>query len=64
MLGAKIRQIRRAKDIPQSVVALKLGLKQCQISKIESNLRKVDATELKALADILGVSINELLDPS
>lgn len=61
MLNDKIRKVRREKDISQALLAEKIGLNQTQLSKIEKGIRKVDAIELKKIADALGVNINELL---
>lgn len=61
MLNEKIRKVRREKDISQAYLAQKIGLSQTQLSKIEKGIRKVDALELKKIADALKVNVNDLL---
>lgn len=62
MVGTSIKKIREQKNIPQSILADKTGLKQCQISKIENGFRKVTAEELDSIAKVLNVSVKKLLE--
>jgi transcriptional regulator with XRE-family HTH domain len=51
-LGELLRQAREYLDLSQDEVARRLGLPRTAISQIESGNRRVDALELKNLADI------------
>lgn len=62
MVGTSIRKIREQKNIPQSILANKTGLKQCQISKIENGSRKVTAEELDNIARALNVSVKKIFE--
>ena len=62
MIGDNIKKIRVEKRIPQSILASKTGMKQCQISKIENGTRKIAADELNLIAMALGVSVANILD--
>jgi transcriptional regulator with XRE-family HTH domain len=62
MVGTSIKIIREQKNIPQSALADKTGLKQCQISKIENGVRKVSAEELDIIARALNVSVKKIFE--
>jgi transcriptional regulator with XRE-family HTH domain len=62
MVGTSIKKIREQRNIPQSILAIKTGLKQCQISKIENGARKVSAEELDIIAKALNVSVKKLFE--
>jgi transcriptional regulator with XRE-family HTH domain len=62
MVGTSIKKIRELKNIPQSILADKTGLKQCQISKIENGVRKVSAEELDIIARALSVSVKKIFE--
>lgn len=67
MVGAKVRQLRIAKGMSQQALSNKLetlAVYICRgsISRIEDMQRTVTDIELYGLAEVLGVSIDELFD--
>ena len=61
VLGDNIKEIREQKGITQAYVSTKLGYKSSSmLSEIESGKKGLDAEKIPLLANILGVSINEL----
>lgn len=61
MVCLNIKCLRKEKHISQTLLAEKLGMKQSQISKIETGFRKVKADEINKLAEALSVATQELL---
>lgn len=66
IVGAKIEARRKAINIKQKDLLTQLQIKGIDLnasglSKLEGQLRNVSDFELKALSEILGVSVNELL---
>ncbi len=64
--GQHIRSIREKKRLTQDQFAAKLqveglGMNQNSISRIETGKRIVADFELKAIAKVLGIDVNELL---
>lgn len=67
IIGEKIRALRLARGMTQKAVAAKLQLEGWEFSeltvlRIENGSRFVPDYEVKALAQIFGVSYAELLD--
>lgn len=67
IIGEKIRALRLARGMTQKAVAAKLQLEGLEFSeltvlRIENGSRFVPDYEVKALAQIFGVSYAELLD--
>lgn len=61
-VGLRIREIRESNNISQSKLAKKIKiLNQSQICKIEKGQRALKANELAKIADILNVSITEIM---
>lgn len=60
-LGKKIKKFREDLDLSQESLASKLNLPRPAISQIESGQRKVDSLELKKIAKLFNVSVDELL---
>ncbi len=65
--GERIRQIRTKKKLTQAALAAKAQtegviLEQDAISRIEHGMRFVQDFELRALAAVLGVSADRLLE--
>ncbi|RQO65992.1 XRE family transcriptional regulator [Pedobacter sp. KBW06] len=63
-IGETIRDIRESKKISQYAVAYSMGISQAAYSKIERGKTEAKASHLYLIADILNVSIYELLPPS
>jgi transcriptional regulator with XRE-family HTH domain len=60
-LGRRVASLREARGLTGSQFGLRLGLTKSQVSKIESGARRVDVSELAVMADVLGVTLGELL---
>jgi transcriptional regulator with XRE-family HTH domain len=60
-IGFRIRQIRQQKNIPQIEIAHKLGVTFQQMQKYELGHNRITAARLLEIADILGVTPNEIL---
>ena len=60
----RVRQARLNAGLTQAEVAKKLGKPQSFVSKSESGERRLDAVELKRMAEILDVPITRLLEDS
>jgi transcriptional regulator with XRE-family HTH domain len=54
-MGQKIERIRTFRGVKQEYLALKLGISQQQVSKIEQQ-EEIEENLLKDIADILGVT--------
>lgn len=63
-LGKKIRQLRFKAGLTQEQLAEKLGIGPQSVSKWENAVAMPDITTLPLLAEIFGVSIDELFDLS
>ena len=61
-LGKKIRQLRFKAKLTQEQLAEKLGVGAQSVSKWENAVAMPDITTLPLLAEIFGVSIDELFD--
>lgn len=65
LVGSNVKKYRQAKKMSQQLLSNKLellGVYVCRgsVSRIEDMSRTVTDIELSAIADVLGVSINEL----
>ena len=61
MLGEKIKKYREEKKLTQLEVAEVLGVKPATISKYEAGTLEPNIESLKKLAELFGVSVDELL---
>ncbi len=66
IVGKAVEERRKAINMKQRDLLTQLQIKGIEInasglSKIEGQLRSVNDYELKALSEVLGVSVNELL---
>ena len=67
-IGANIRRIRRAKKLGQTELAGLLQLEGVSMTrealvKIERGAQHIQATQLRAIKNALGVTYDELLEP-
>lgn len=67
IIGAKVEQRRKAMGMKQKELLTQLQIKGVELnssglSKLEGQLRSVADYEVKALSEVLGVSVNWLLD--
>jgi Zn-dependent peptidase ImmA (M78 family)/transcriptional regulator with XRE-family HTH domain len=60
-LGKRIADARRSKGWTQGQLAERVGLVQTAVSRIETGTRAVGSLELAELAEVLGVSVLDLL---
>jgi Zn-dependent peptidase ImmA (M78 family)/transcriptional regulator with XRE-family HTH domain len=60
-LGARIAVLREARGLTGQQLGDALGLSRSQVSKIEHGSRKLEVSELAEIADVLEVSLAELL---
>jgi transcriptional regulator with XRE-family HTH domain len=63
-LGARLREAREYVGLSQDEVARALGIARPAVSLIESGQRRVEALELKRLADLYGRSVAEFTGDS
>ena len=63
-IGAKIRQLRRAKEITQIELAAMLGMTQAAVSRIERCDSDVNSVLALKFAEVLGVTVAELFEQS
>ncbi|MBT1278919.1 helix-turn-helix transcriptional regulator [Thermoanaerobacter sp. CM-CNRG TB177] len=61
MLGERIRKARLAKGLTQKQLAEMLNITDATVNRYEKGIRKPDPEMLKAIADVLNVSIDYLL---
>ena len=60
-LGKRIAQLRKAKGYTQEQLAEKVGVSAQAVSKWENDISCPDITLLPLLADLFGVTVDELL---
>jgi len=60
-LGARVAELRKARDIPQVQLAEQLGISQQRINAYETGYRRFPVSTLPPLARLLGVSLDELV---
>jgi Zn-dependent peptidase ImmA (M78 family)/transcriptional regulator with XRE-family HTH domain len=60
-LGARIAALREARGMTGEQLGLALGLSRSQVSKVEHGTRRMDVSEVAAVADALEVSLAEVL---
>jgi Zn-dependent peptidase ImmA (M78 family)/transcriptional regulator with XRE-family HTH domain len=60
-LGERVADARRRKGWTQGELAARVGLTQTSVSRIETGVRAVSSLELAELAEVLGVSVLDLL---
>ena len=61
MLNAVLKKLRKAKGLTQAQLAEKLNLSQATIASWENGTRRPDLNYFPILADLFGVSTDELL---
>ena len=60
-LGARIRDLRQSRELTQRELATAVGKNSTYLSKIENDREKPSESLIHAVADALGVDVNELL---
>lgn len=61
-IGSKIRDIREDADLTQKDMAALIPMNQSNYSKIERNVQDPSVFQLKRIAEILSIDLNELFD--
>jgi len=61
ILGELLRAIRKEQGLRQTEVSSRLKKPQSYVSKYESGEKRLDLTELKCIADAMGVPLNEIV---
>lgn len=61
-LGAKIRNIREDADLSQEQIASMIPMNQSNYSKIERGIQEPNLYQLKRIAQILKLDLNELFE--
>ncbi len=61
MLGERIRKLRKERGYSQQQLAIKLNLSQGAVSQWENGQTTPQSEQLSALADIFGITTDELL---
>ena len=64
MVGAKIRVLRVSRGLSQSDLADQIGVTFQQVQKYEKGANRVGASRLSQIANVLGISVGELFEPS
>lgn len=63
-IGSKIRDLREDADLTQTDMANLIPMNQSNYSKIERNVQDPSIFQLKRIAEILSIDLNELLELS
>lgn len=61
-VAGTIRSWRAEMGMTQVELADQLGVPQSWVSNVESGSRRLDIVEAELIAEIFGISVNELLD--
>jgi transcriptional regulator with XRE-family HTH domain len=62
-IGENIKKVRKDKGLQQKQVALEIGLDQSNYNKIENSKREPSVDVLNKLANLFGVSVDDILNP-
>lgn len=58
----RIRELRTDQGIDQKTLAERAGVSRSLVSRLERGMHEPSASNLKAIADALGVSIDDLFE--
>ncbi len=61
-IGSKIRDLREDADLTQNDMASLIPMNQSNYSKIERNVQDPSMFQLKRIAEILSIDLNELFE--
>ncbi|MEG6616587.1 helix-turn-helix transcriptional regulator [Peptococcaceae bacterium 1198_IL3148] len=62
-IGERIRALRTSKGYDQAHLAKELGVSRPVVTKIENGNKAINSIELRKIADLLAVSVDELTRP-
>ena len=57
-----LKDLRKLKNVTQTEIAKSLGIKQSSVAMWESGASRPQTKDLRKIADVLGVSVEQLLD--
>lgn len=60
-LGQRLKQLRAEKHLSQETVAFELNVSRQAVAKWENNASKPSTTNLMAICDLYGISLDELI---
>ena len=63
-VGAEIRKLRESAELSQAELAGLVGVSRPSLVNIESDKRKVSAEELIRFAEVFGLTMDQIVDPS
>lgn len=63
-IGRRVRSLRRARGLTVAELGERIGRAASQVSVIENGRRELKIGELRALAQALGTTLDDLLDPA
>ncbi len=63
IFGQNLRRARRLKEISQEELALRSELSRTYVSEVERGIRNVSIDNMDILAQALGISLSELVNP-
>jgi transcriptional regulator with XRE-family HTH domain len=63
-LGENIKKIRKERGLQQKEVAIEVGVDQSNYNKMENGKRDPSVTVLKKLADLFGVTVDYIIEPT
>jgi transcriptional regulator with XRE-family HTH domain len=64
IFARNVRRTRRLKDISQEELALRAELSRTYVSEVERGIRNVSIDNMGLIAQSLGISLQDLLDPA
>lgn len=62
LIGEKLKNLRKSKNLTTSQVAEKIGISQSYISRFENNRAVPDVDMLNAILEVYNVSLSEFFD--
>lgn len=63
VFARNLRRARRLKEVSQEELALRANLSRTYLSQVESGSRNVSIDNMSLLAQAVGVSLRDLVDP-
>lgn len=63
VFARNLRRARRLRDVSQEELALRANLSRTYVSQVESGSRNVSIDNMSLLAQAVGVSLRDLVDP-
>lgn len=60
-LGERIKKLRKERELTQEALAKAVGISRIQMTRIETDLSKPGLETLMRLADVLGVSLRDMV---